>query len=149
MKVVLGCGDDIRDGYLNIDDRPINNKVTKCDLDNLTKIIKSPVQEMIVNGIISRYSMSDLGKVVSHWVSFLAPGGIIYIKATDVQVISNEFIYGRISIEEMNARLFGDKIVNRGIYSLESIEALLNQLGMITLEKTYLEKDFVIRAQKS
>jgi predicted SAM-dependent methyltransferase len=81
-KLNLACGDDIRDGYLNMD--LYNPKAQmKCD------VLKVPFEdniadEILAYHIIEHFDVLTADNALAEWYRLLSPGGIFKIETPDL-----------------------------------------------------------------
>jgi predicted SAM-dependent methyltransferase len=149
MKLNLGCGNDIRQGYVNIDLNVDDKRVIKGDVSNLDtfSLTNDSVDEIIAIDIIQYFSYQQIVGVVSNWCQKLKPGGSIYIESVDYNMLSNMMFYDLLASEVVNNVLYGDSGI-KGIYNLPSIEALLKNNQLIIDTKGFKDAKFYIRAIK-
>lgn len=107
IKLNLGCGKDIREGYINIDIRPLPG-VVQADVLNLP-IKDGSVAEILASDVYEHVSYHKSQELLAHWVSKLKRGGILIIRTPCLDKIV-EFC-GRAealgTIEEIIAAIFG------------------------------------------
>lgn len=79
-KLNLGCGKDIREGFINIDVRPLPGVDIVADVRNIN--IKADY--ILARDIIEHFPQAETLGILTHWVSLLNSGGIIEIQCPDV-----------------------------------------------------------------
>ena len=89
LKLNLGCGEDIREGYHNIDIRKLPNVIV-ADVTNLPYKNNS-VDEIIASDIYEHISHTKSLEVLKHWYDLLKPGGGIIVRAPCLDIILQYF----------------------------------------------------------
>jgi predicted SAM-dependent methyltransferase len=148
MKLNLGCGDNVIQGYLNIDMLPKSANVTRGDIRNLTGIgiQDNSVEEIQAANVLEYLTFSSVGNVLAHWVQKLSKGGSLYIESIDLNVIGTMMAYDQIGIEVINQILYSNNM--QGLYNLTAIESHLNSIGCKTEIKGFRDYKFYLRVTK-
>ena len=80
-KLNLGCGSDIREGYVNID--LYNDKADlQCDVTALP-YEDSSIDEIFASHIIEHFDFQQSWAVLAEWYRVLKPGGMLKIETPD------------------------------------------------------------------
>ena len=106
MKVNLGCGKDIREGYLNYDCRDLPGVDIVDDIFQLEKHAPE-IEELLVLDVIEHFSMGDQDRLFELFKKCLVPGGKLILKTPDLQIISVCMVHGMIHPMEVVKRIFG------------------------------------------
>ena len=127
MKLNLGCGTDIRDGYINIDLDPKGPSVINQDFRRLDNICgPNQVDEIIANGSLQHIFPEELSAVLNHWISKLQSGGILYISGTDLSMIANAVAYKMLNgIDASNILFPKGNVPAVACYDLETLLKLI------------------------
>jgi len=101
IKLNLGCGGDIIEGYINCD---INNPLAdiKCDVRDLPFESES-VDEIFASHIIEHFDYKEGGDVLHEWNRVLKKGGKLTIECPDLDKIVNSYITNTV---EMRASIY-------------------------------------------
>lgn len=86
----LGCGNDIQQGYDNIDIRDLPG-VIQADISNLSYEPNS-VDEIRAIDIYEHISFTESQKVLNHWVSLLKSGGRLIIQGPSIEVLARRIL---------------------------------------------------------
>jgi len=78
VKLNIGCGKDIRDGYVNIDIRKTHPSVIIADVRSLP-YKENSIDEIRASDVYEHVGFRESEKLLKHWVSLLKNGGKIYI----------------------------------------------------------------------
>lgn len=161
MKLNLGIGiKDPMEGYINLDILPAKlddvNKsqwIKQGDFRNPVNagIVKNSVNEIRASHILRNIHVTQLGAVINNWKEVLTQGGELYIETLDAELVGNLLAYQQFPLESINLMIYGDnpKAPLCGMYSLTTIEPLLNTIGFETLEKGYIDRlNMFIRVRK-
>jgi len=86
LKLNLGCGEDIREGYCNIDIRDLPNVDIVCDVSQLP-FEPGTVDEILASDIYEHVSHRDSLDLLKHWSDLLKEDGVLIIRAPCLDVI--------------------------------------------------------------
>ena len=108
MKLNLGCGEDVRNDYINIDIRPL------IGVDVVADVIYLPVEdgsvdEILASDIYEHITYHKSRELLTHWVGKLKKGGLLVIRTPCLDKIV-EFCNRAetlVTIEEIIAAIFG------------------------------------------
>ena len=154
MKLNLGCGQDFRINYTNIDKHPVDTKYVQYgDFTNLNLcgISDNSVEEMVCVDGLSYIPNQKIVEVLTNWVTKMAPDGELFIQTFDGSVLGNMMGYSQVGLEQSNEFIYGnpqDKEPRRALYTLPYIESILKNLKLTTVEKGISSVNFYIRAKK-
>jgi len=84
MKLNLGCGEDKREGYINIDIRESVDPDIAADVRNLPYDEKS-VDEILAYDVLEHIHYTEVEDTLDHWASLLVRGGHIIIRVPDFE----------------------------------------------------------------
>ena len=91
LKLNLGCGNDIRDGYVNIDIRnELNNSVLVGDITNL-QYAENSVDEILALDVYEHISHRRSLHVLQHWSDILKPSGKLILRSPSLDVIIEKY----------------------------------------------------------
>jgi SAM-dependent methyltransferase len=93
VKLHLGCGDDYKSGYINVDLYPTNG--TK--IDEVWDIKKVPhsdnsVDEIVASHVIEHFDANTGYQVLAEWYRVLKPTGMLKIETPDLLSNCRDFI---------------------------------------------------------
>lgn len=169
MKLNLGCGDDIRDGYINVD--IIEKKgVTKKDLveylirtpnNTIDEIVFQDVLEHFPHGIIDTgtdLEYKPINNVVTSLLLIemavvkLKKGGKLYIRVPDLQWVCKKIGSGEFNWDRSVWTLFGGQ-KDRFDYHLsgwtaEKLKSLLEDLKLSDIKVSRIIPNIVAEAIK-
>jgi len=83
MKLNLGCGRKVKAGYINIDARKTRPEVIVGDIRKL-EYPKNSIDEIYANDVFEHVSFLESQNLLTHWVSKLKPGGLLYMQMPDI-----------------------------------------------------------------
>lgn len=109
VKLNLGCGPDIKEGYINIDTCPMDeSRVVKMDIRNLS-YDKGSVDEIYARDIIEHMSLQDTKKSLKNWSEILKSGGKLFIQTVCWDSVIRAYYANVWNIEVVNYMLFAGK----------------------------------------
>lgn len=94
VKLNLGCGDKILDGYINIDVAPARRGNTPdiiCDLRQLSAATNT-VDEILAVHVVEHFWRWEVVDVLKEWTRALKPGGKMILECPNLQSACEEFL---------------------------------------------------------
>jgi autotransporter strand-loop-strand O-heptosyltransferase len=86
VKLNLGCGNDIRPGYVNIDRFNNTGQVDLCSDFTVLPFKDESVDEIYTSHIFEHVSINDVYSVIDEWKRVLKIGGKLEIRVPDLEV---------------------------------------------------------------
>lgn len=98
MRLNLGCGNEVMDGYVNIDARTdLGDKVTVGDAGCLDWFCADgSVDEIAAHRLVQCFNVGQVVGVIRGWIDKLKPGGILRFSGYDFDEIAEMHSLGRI-----------------------------------------------------
>jgi SAM-dependent methyltransferase len=95
IKLNLGCGDKILDGYINID--VVESRAGKkpdfiCDLHNLSKFKSNSVDEILAVHVVEHFWKWEVVDILKEWTRVLKPGGKMILECPNLISAAEEFL---------------------------------------------------------
>jgi len=152
-RLNLGCGNDIRSGFVNIDRLPgkSDNYKQGC-MKSLDWLVEdSTVDEILALDCLEYVLAKDVRSTVTNWVNKLSPGGIIKILVPDCHLAAKSFAQGQLALQEYQMIVFGTQENNDERLSLIDpliILDMLKELGLTVSLKRYDGVAFYVEAVK-
>lgn len=97
LKLNLGCGKNVYEGYHNIDVNPVNPMVINCDIRKLEHYDDESVDEIILSQVLEHLNNKDLRPALKEWNRVLKKGGKIIITVPNVIGTVRSFIENRLN----------------------------------------------------
>jgi predicted SAM-dependent methyltransferase len=112
MKINLGCGSDIRNGYLNVDKIPqgqiSENVYRQGDIASLDWLVEDESVEVIIAIDCLEYlPKNTVVESINNWARKLAQNGCLKILVPDCYAVACSFAKGQFSLEEYSTILLG------------------------------------------
>lgn len=83
-RLNLGCGFDLREGYLNIDFQDFHSPDLVADVRELTMLPSDSFDEIIAIDVLEHLPRSDTARALSEWARLLRAGGTLELQMPDV-----------------------------------------------------------------
>ena len=106
LRLNLGCGTDIRPGYVNVDQRCMHGVDVVADVSRLP-YTGNTVAEIMANDVIEHFPGAQTENILAEWVRVLKPGGILTIQAPDLRALAYSLITNQIPATEFARRIYG------------------------------------------
>lgn len=87
INLNLGCGTDIREGFINIDAKPFEGISLKANVINLSKIRSESVDFIVAQHILQYIPRPLLNSALDGWLRILKPEGVLEVRVPDLKVI--------------------------------------------------------------
>ena len=81
----LGCGHDVRDGFINIDLFSDNPLVVNMDIRRLD-FADNSVDFILASDVLEHFSHRETSSLLSEWYRVLKPGAIIIIRCPSLRL---------------------------------------------------------------
>ena len=95
IKLNLGCGDKLLEGYINVDlveDRSGVKPDVNCDLRNLSVFESDYADEILSVHVVEHFWRWEVEQVLSEWVRVLKPGGKLILECPNLISACEEFL---------------------------------------------------------
>ena len=132
IKLHVGCGRVIKDGYVNIDtkgSKGLNHLIKIADCESL------PYEGGSVDVIESYHMIEHLDRhkalrVIKHWFELLKPGGRLITECPNFQQAAKEYLEGDISrIDNLFGLQRNEYDFHRFGYTSASLEKIMKEIG--------------------
>lgn len=130
MKLNLGCGTDIRKGFVNIDRLPIKAEHYKQgEIQSLDWLVEdSTVDEILAIDCLEYLAAKNIEMAIENWANKLSTGGVMKILVPDGHLVAKSFYQGQLSLKEYQTIMFGTQEDNDSRLSVIDIDTLLEIL---------------------
>lgn len=156
MKINLGCGTDIKDGYLNIDLHNKDPRVKIANVLDLNFIESNSVEVVHAQDVLEHFCMTDAKKALVEWARVLKPGGTIYIQTINIDKQLEAYSSGVWSNEDFCFMVFAginwqggpvqDADYHKCAPSYDVIRKVLSENNVLIKKVEYDEIDAQLRA---
>ena len=138
IRLNIGCGHKIMQGYLNVDQRKLPEVDIQADLMNLP-VTKGSVDEICSAHLVEHFTKENLTRnILPYWKSCLKDNGILRIIAPNAEAMMGAYNNKKIDFEQLSTVLMGmqeyDGDFHYTLLSPESITKLLQKVGFHKIE---------------
>lgn len=151
IKLNLGCGDKILDGYINVDIAP--SRLGKrpniiCDLRSLSVIKSDVVNEILSIHVIEHFWRWEVRDVLREWIRVLKPGGKMILECPNLisaceALLADPVLSAGEGVEGQRSMwvFYGDPkwhdplMVHRWGYTPDSLSRLMKQVGLVNVRQ--------------
>jgi ubiquinone/menaquinone biosynthesis C-methylase UbiE len=88
LRLNLGCGDDRREGYTNVDLRDDVADVV-CDVRKLEHWADASVDEIVAEDLLEHFPASETTSILEEWARALKPGGTLTVKVPNMLALAD------------------------------------------------------------
>lgn len=157
----LGCGNDYREGWINIDNQSqFQGKIDKKADFMTLKWKNNSVDEILANHIAMYITLEEMPKILKRWYGWLKKGGELTLETGNLYSICKQIIQAK-TLGDLNGRdgvgqLFGleNTAGHKWCYTPETMIHLLKETGFKKIEvfpgffHNNPARDFLIIANK-
>lgn len=153
MKLNLGCGNNIHNGYVNIDIQPLPDVDHQIDVRNLDDVCEDDTVEYILAlDVLQTFSYKEVINVLIHWAEKLKPGGLIKVSVPDIIELSTGLVSELIKPDDFLLRIYGhhqhaNDFNNTGFDSV-LLQNVLVKVGLNIKSKRIVDSKIIIVAEK-
>lgn len=144
-KLNLGCGSDIKPGFINIDIRLLPGVDIVSDIESIDYFTDESIDEINAYDILEHFSFTKTKSILTNWISKLKPGATIIVRVPDVIKILNKFNEGKLPHFEAMRLIFGGQTYPENFhfagFSQEVLEGLLVGCGCSEIIQVVREED--------
>ena len=159
IKLNLGCGNDIRFGYINIDIRPLKGVNLVLDLENQSLPFQDNlVSEIVAQDIIEHVSYYKVENLLKECFRVLKPKGTIYIRTPDLEqiyvkaVVEKQTLGDKKGYKLLSYWIFGGfknpYDYHKCIFTKELLKELLEEIGFKVVKLSNDNSNIVCKAYK-
>jgi hypothetical protein len=147
IRLNLGCGDKILDGYINVDvvkSRAGKSPDVICDLHQLTPFPDNHADEILAVHVVEHFWRWEVEAILREWIRVLKPGGRMVLECPNLAAACEAFLANPESGSMPDAAgqrtmwvFYGDPrwkdplMVHRWGYTPKSLVSLLEQSGLV------------------
>jgi ubiquinone/menaquinone biosynthesis C-methylase UbiE len=151
IKLNLGCGDKILNGFINVDivsERAGKQPDINCDVKNLTVFPNDYADEILAVHVVEHFWRWEVLDVLKEWCRVLKPGGKIILECPNLISACQEFLknpdfYSGPGKEGQRSMwvFYGDPqwqdplMVHRWGYTPYSLAKLLHETGFVNMKQ--------------
>jgi predicted SAM-dependent methyltransferase len=100
MKLNIGCGRDIKSGYVNMDLYPVGPSVVSGDAQDLP-FDDNSIEEIYARDVLEHITHTKTLPTLRHWFAKLKPGGKLFIQSTCLKLLC-KYALSKISAGDPN-----------------------------------------------
>jgi predicted SAM-dependent methyltransferase len=128
-RLNLGCGFDLRAGYLNVDLQPWHKPDLIADVGELDFLPAGYYEEILAQDVLEHLPRTSTCKILVHWNRLLAPEGVLRLRVPNVLAILKRLASRRNQAvakqEELIQFLFGTQAYTGDFHFTSFTEVLL------------------------
>jgi len=91
MKLHIGCGSKIINGFINVDVRKLDGVDLVCDIQNLDIFKENGVDIIYCSHVLEHLSRHEYKTVLKNWYEILQPGGILRLAIPDIEAVFEHY----------------------------------------------------------
>jgi predicted SAM-dependent methyltransferase len=83
-RINLGCGFDVRPGYLNVDLHAFHHPDLVADVRDLSMLPSGVYEEILAQDVLEHLPRTDAPRALAEWARLLRPGGVLVLRVPDL-----------------------------------------------------------------
>jgi SAM-dependent methyltransferase len=91
VRLNLGCGDDRREDYANVDLREDVADVV-CDVRKLEHWGDATVDEIVAEDLLEHFPATETNAILEEWARVLRPGGTLTVKVPNLYLLARAIV---------------------------------------------------------
>ena len=135
MKLYICINKASLPGYMHIDPKPKDENVAAFagSMEDIGKLAgKSECTEILAPHILDYIPFSVIGSVLGVFSSLLRHEGKLILGGNEASELARISFMNMVDPAELNNMLYGGDFRKNGIYSIDTIRASLEKLGLVT-----------------
>lgn len=128
-RLNLGCGFDVRPGYLNVDFQPFHKPDLVADVGKLDFLPADYYEEILAQDVLEHMPRTSTRKILAHWNRLLALGGLLHLRVPNalsiLRLLADRENQAVAKQEELIQMLFGTQAYSGDFHFTSFTEALL------------------------
>ncbi len=166
MKLNLGCGSKIMDGFVNVDMASNHSHIqpdVACDITKTLPFEDGVADEIHAYHVVEHFTPFDVPTVLTEWKRVLKTGGLLVIEVPCfdkiMRLFAHKILDGKAIGLDWKYWLYGDprfqdeKMLHRWCYGVDELGDILYELGFENVQmekpKTHIEvRDMRMTATK-
>ncbi len=133
VRLNIGCGADIRQGYINVDFRQMEGVDQVTDVAHLPYADET-VSELLANDILEHFPRARTEEVLAEWIRVLKPGGVLKLQCPDVRALAYALVTNQVPVQEFSRRIYGGQDYAGNLhyagFDIPAMKRLLRSFGM-------------------
>lgn len=140
VRLNLGAGHIARDGYVNVDGRPLPGVDIVADVGRLP-FGEEEVDEIFSAHLLEHFPVEQLRRsLLPYWFSLLRPGAAFVAVVPDARSMIEEYASGRFSFDDLRLVTYGEQEYDGdfhfNMFTVESLSSLLEEAGFEDVRST-------------
>jgi SAM-dependent methyltransferase len=115
MKLHLGCGNKIIDGFINIDFRENDGVDIVADLVNLTNFGDNSIELIYCSHVLEHFGRLEYKSILKKWYDLLIPGGILRLAVPDMEMVIEHYNENK-DLEKLRGLIWGGQNYEKNIH---------------------------------
>lgn len=139
-KYNLGCGKDVRDGYVNVDARELPG-VVRGNVGHPGWLTDQfgPPEEVLMLDVIEHFSWREADSVLQRWCEALVPGGTIYVQCPNMKRFAKILLNcSSANLDKIRSDIFGGQDYSENthhtFFTVERLTDIMEECGLEVTE---------------
>jgi hypothetical protein len=136
MKLHLGCGEKILEGYINVDIRESLRCDVIDDIKELKKFDVDSAEEIYACHVLEHFSRNEYKFVLTRWYDVLKNGGVLKISVPNIEEVINQYNKG-IKLKTLMGLIYGGQTYKENYhyvgFDFKTLKEDLENIGFKTI----------------
>jgi len=134
-KLNLGCGELVRSGFINVDERQLPGVDKIVDIGGRLPWVDGMFDYVLAEDVLEHFPLARTGEVLTEWVRVLAQRGTIELFVPNVRKHIDMLLKGECSMTRFSQLLYGGQDYPGNFhyrcFDMDSIKEVMNKCGLI------------------
>lgn len=117
VQLNLGCGNDIREGFINVDVRQVPNVDIVATLEKLP-FRDNYADKIVAQDVLEHFCRIELIDVVTEIKRVLKVGGILEVRVPDCEQILNKYALKELDVDSALGYIFGGQDYVQNVHKI-------------------------------
>ena len=110
IKLHLGSGTRILEGFTNIDVRQLDDRIHVDNVATLETIEDGSIDLIYACHVLEHFGRHEYREVLACWYRKLAPGGVLRLSVPDIQKAAGLYLSGEYTLDQMYGFMYGGQM---------------------------------------
>jgi len=106
-KLNIGCGKDIREGWVNVDIRELPGVDVVCDIRNWTPFVDGRFEEVLMQDVLEHFSIKESKTVLEEVYRIAKQGCTLTIEVPNILMQAQQWLNNEITTERFSVIVYG------------------------------------------
>lgn len=152
MKLNLGCGKDVREGFVNVDMHNDAADVKSEMREYMKTLSDNSVEHILASHVVEHIPFHEVPHFLEICHRVLQPGGLLEIVCPDIDWWIENYVRGIVPIEQLETMVFGHRHIegwgHEAMVTEDRLAPVIRDVGFVVLDVYKGDSHLAIHATK-